>query len=317
MDLRKKENREKAFREWCLWSLKYKDCDSALWLLSYLFKRFELNREQRYWISWIYGTTYHLPTAWIIWNEFPDFHLVDEIRLKKWNSDNYKRLRYQTDTKYNKGYLPKQFASYKLWVSYKNKENTQENRYKNLMQNNSFNFVWGSVSNNLYKFGRYSTWYYLQTLKECVGLEIHPEDLKLSDYSGSKSHRNGLCLALGLDDWINKKLDKDCIQYLEQEGLRIKNSLPVEMDYYQMETLLCSFKKIFRKSRGRYLGYYLDRQAEEITKVEQDEWKGIDWNVFWQGREETLQKKLYENKNIRKELFNVFLETGTMDYKTL
>ena len=84
-----------------------------------------------------------------------------------------------------------------------------------------------------------------------------------------------------------------------------------------METLLCSFKKIFRKSRGRYLGYYLDRQAEEITKVEQDEWKGIDWNVFWQGREETLQKKLYENKNIRKELFNVFLETGTMDYKTL
>ena len=116
LDLRKKENREQALLEWCTWSLENKDCDPALWLLKYLFDRFEHNIEQKYWISWIYGTTYHLPTAWLIWNEFPDFHLVDQDRLEQWNTDNYKRLRYQTDTKYNKGFLPKQFASYKNWI---------------------------------------------------------------------------------------------------------------------------------------------------------------------------------------------------------
>ena len=84
-----------------------------------------------------------------------------------------------------------------------------------------------------------------------------------------------------------------------------------------METCLCSFKKIFRKSKGRYLGYYLDRQATEIKKVEQDNWQGIDWQVFWDARNEMLEKKLSDNKDIRDNLYNVFLDTGTFDYKTL
>ena len=50
--------------------------------LNYLFNRYEHNLEQKLWIAWIYGTTYHLPTAWIIWNEFPDFELVGLERLK-------------------------------------------------------------------------------------------------------------------------------------------------------------------------------------------------------------------------------------------
>ena len=124
-DLRLKENRRTAFLKWCEWSLLHKDCDPALWLLNYLFDRFEHNIEQKFWISWIYGTTYHLPTAWIIWNEFPDFELVDQERLQEWNNKNYQRLRYQTDTKWNKGHLPQQFASYKRWVNFENKEGTQ------------------------------------------------------------------------------------------------------------------------------------------------------------------------------------------------
>jgi hypothetical protein len=317
MDYRKKENREEAFKTWCMWSIAHKDCDPALWLLNYLFERYEHNIEQKYWISWIYGTTYHLPTAWIIWNEFPDFHLVDQKRLNDWNTNNYKILRYQTDTKYNKGYLPQQFMSYKKWIEYENEDKTQDLRFKNLLAKDNFNFAWNSIVKNLYKFGRYSTWYYLQTLNECVGLNIIPNNLKLADYSGSKSHRNGLCYALGLDEWVDKRLDKDCIYYLEQEAIRIKTEIPVEINLYQMETMLCSFKKIFRKSKGRYLGYYLDRQAEEIKKVQQDGWQGIDWHVFWQGREEILEEKLYKSKNIRKELYNTFLDSGTLDYKTI
>jgi hypothetical protein len=320
-DYRLKENRKEAFLYWCYWSLKYKDCDPALWLLNYLFDRFEHNLEQKYWICWIYGTTYHLPTAWIIWNEFPDYHLVDQNRLEDWNNKNYKRLRYQNDTKYNKGYLPQQFKSYKKWVMYNNPSNYQHKRFENLINKNSFKIIWDSINNNLYKFGRYSTWYYLQTLKDCIGLSINVNDLKLNDYSGSKSHRNGLCFALGKDEWVNKKLSNDCIEYLEYEAKNIKNDLfkkyKTNIDFYSMETCLCSFKKIFRKSKGRYLGYYLDRQATEIKKVEQDDWQGIDWQVFWDARNEMLEKKLSDNKDIRDNLYNVFLDTGTFNYKTL
>jgi hypothetical protein len=316
-DYRLIANRKDAFMHWCIWSLENKDCDSALWLLNYLFQRFEHNIEQKYWISWIYGTTYHLPTAWIIWNEFPDFELVDQERLQHWNDNNYNRLRYQTDTKWNKGHLPQQFASYKNWIMHQNPEGTQRNRFANLMKKNSFEFVWNSIEKNLHKFGRYSTWYYLQTLNECVGLQCLPNNLKLSDYSGSRSHRNGLCFALGHDDWIDKKLDRSCLQYLEQKAVQIQKEISVDMNLYQMETLLCSFKKIFRNKNGRYLGYYLDRQAEEIMKVEADNWQGIDWQVFWDARQETLPEKLYQSKSIRKNLYNVFLDTGTLEYNTL
>ena len=308
MDYRLKQNRKQAFIEWYAWSLKYGDCDPPIWLLNYLFKRYEHNVEQKLWIAWIYGTTYHLPTAWVIWNEFPDFELVGLDRLKQWNNENYKRLRYQTDTKYNKGFLPQQFESYKNWIGNK----TQVEKFEELK---TFDNVWNSVIKNLYKFGRYSTWFYMQTLNECVGLDLIPKDLKLDDYSGSKSHRNGLCYALGLDDWINKKLTKTEIEHLETESIQIQNTISTNYKLsgnpYKMETALCSFKKIFRKKQGRYLGYYLDRQAEEIAQVQSDGWKGIEWDVFWQARTETLHPDLYSSIKIKPHLYSQFLDTGS------
>ena len=75
----------------------------------------------------------------------------------------------------------------------------------------------------------------------------------------------------------------------------VKQEFP-NTDYYDMETCLCSFKKLFRTSRGRYLGYYLDRQAEEIAQCDKDGWFGIDWEPLWDSRKETLNHKLLTNK---------------------
>ena len=79
MDYRLLENRKKAFIDWFGWSLIIDDCDPALYMLNYFYDRFEFNIEQRLWITWIYGTTYHFPTAYVIWNEFPDMELVGSI----------------------------------------------------------------------------------------------------------------------------------------------------------------------------------------------------------------------------------------------
>jgi len=315
IDFRQKENRVEGFHHWCNWSVEQKEVDPPIWLTNYLFERFEHNIEQKLWIAWIYGTTYNLPTTWVIWNEFPDFELVDYERLRWWNDKYYKKLRYQTDTKYNKGFLPQQFASYKKFISYKNKTGTQSERFKNL-SDLGFEVAFQSISKNLYKFGRYTTWFYMQTLYECCDINLIPSDLKLSDYSGSRSHRNGLCYVLGHDDWIDKKLDKSCYKYLEHRSKEIQK---VHNNYnlYQMETLLCSYKKIYRTNNGRYLGYYLDRQAEEIKKAESDNWYGIDWQVFWDARSESLHKKLHESKMIRKDLYKTFYETGTFNYGTI
>jgi len=86
-----------------------------------------------------------------------------------------------------------------------------------------------------------------------------------------------------------------------------------QIDFFTMETCLCSFKKIFREHHGRYLGYYLDRQAEEIIKAEGDGWYGIDWDVLWQARNETIDLRLDDKRGIDKDRFASFLKSGKLE----
>jgi hypothetical protein len=306
------------FINWFGWSLKIEDCDSALYMTNYFFDRFEYNREQRYWLVWLYGTTYHFPTSYLIWNEFPDMELVGVDRLSNWNNENYSRLRYQTDTKWNKGHLPAQFLSYKEWVG----DRTQhEAIYENLTNDPFQNFytLW-NIANSWHKFGRYTSWFYLQTLKQCAKVNLDIDSLWLHDYSGSRSHRNGLCYAVGRPEWVNQKLDSLQLDFLNKEAAEMLTEVKVRFpdvshkaDYFAMETCLCSFKKLFRTRDGRYLGYYLDRQAEEIKKVEQDGWFGIDWQPMWDARKETILPE-YLTNNISHDKMKIYSETRKIDY---
>jgi len=306
--------RKQDFINWYRWSLSIKDCDPAIFMTNYLFRRFEHNREQKLWISWIYGTTYFLPTTWVIWNEFPDFELVGVERLREWNNNNYKRLRYQTDTKWNKGHLPAQFESYKQWVG----DKTQRETFQPFLTGSpteNFEHLWLEVKTNFHKFGRYSTWFYLQTLKQCCDMPIEPTNLMLDDYDGSRSHRNGLLMALGLDEWYDQKLTESQLNYIDGQAYYILQEVKQEFpntDYFDMETCLCSFKKLFRERNGRYLGYYLDRQAEEISKCQKDGWDGIDWQPLWDSRVETLENKLLTNR-IDNSRMSLYLKNNILD----
>lgn len=319
MDYRQPQNNKEAFIRWYAWSLQYNDCDPAVWCTNYLNKRYEHNDEQRLWLAWLYGNTYQLPTAWVLMNEFPDYELATVDRITQWNATNYKRLRYQTDTKWNKGHLPVMFASYQQFISNRTQREKIESFYGDNEREN-FNNLWKSVKTSLHKFGRYSTWFYLQHLKHTAGIRISPTTLMLDDYDGSRSHRNGLLCALGRHDDMDRKFTALEYSNLESKAADIlaetKNRFPHlegQVDFFTMETALCAFKKIFRAHHGRYLGYYLDRQAEEIIKAEGDGWYGIDWNVLWDSRKKTIDPRLDNNRGINKEKFSSFINSGKLE----
>ena len=310
-------NREQTFIDWFGRSLEIEDCDPSLYMSKYFFDRFEYNEEQRLWITWIYGTTYYWPTAYVVWNEFPDMDLVGVDRLTDWNNSNYSRLRYQTDTKWNKGHLAEQFASYKEFVA----DRTQ---YEALTQGfvgepiADFYTLWETV-NGFHKFGRYSSWFYIQALKQTCDMPIDVDSLWFHDHSGSRSHRNGMCYAVGKPEWIDQKLEEKQVDFLEAKGRemlaetkRLYPDVADKADFFAMETALCSFKKLFRRKHGRYLGYYLDRQAEEIKKVEADGWDGIDWKPLWDARNETVDKSFLISI-IDPTLYNIYLDTGDFE----
>ena len=308
------EDRRELFKRYYHWSIKTNDCDPALYLMNYVNKRLELNIEQRYWFAWLYGNTYNVATAWILFNEFPDFENVDLDRLEKWNSDNYKRLRYQVDNKWQKGHLPGMFFSYKENIMLRG--SNQKQYFDSLCTGDSnYNFIvlQQEIVKNWYKFGRYLSWFYIQTLKETCDLNVMPDNLLLKD-SASESHRNGLIYSLGFDDLLQEKIDKETYEILDVEAEKlleeIKQEFPdIDVDYFTMETVLCAFKKIFRKKHGRYLGYYIDRQYEDIKQCEEDGWDGIDWQLLWDGRNEILDKRLLRKGVVKEDMFE-FLDTG-------
>jgi hypothetical protein len=305
-----------------LWSLKFYDCDPSLFLLNYIHNRMELNIEQRYWVAWLYGNTYQIATSWVIANEFPDFENVDLKRLEDWNSQNYKRLRYQSDQKWQKGYLPKMFESYRSCVL---KDHTNQREFFNSIccndSNENFDNLYRFIIKNFYKFGRYSAWFYIQTLKETCGLNVEPKNLLLND-DNTHAQRDGLCYATAMDDLVGDKTlykNKEFVDlyhdisnnFLKEFKIKYPD---VRSDLFLLETTLCALKKTFRKNNGRYLGYYLDRQYEDIKQVESDNWPGIDWNLLWDGRKEVLDKRINRETGVVKEDMEYFLETGKIKY---
>lgn len=308
------------FIQWFGDSIALNDCDPALFMTTYFFNRFEYNKEQQYWLCWLYGNTYNWPSAYAIWNEFPDFALVDQNRLEKWNSENYKRLRYQTDTKWNKGHLPAMFKSYRENVMKFGSQQAFFDNYCDGTPEENFDKLYNKIVNDFFKFGRYMTWFYLQILKQCAGVNINPKTLLLSD-PGSESHRNGFLYAVGKDDWTERKISKEEYEKLEQIASNIlratKQRYPDhadKIDYFAMETCLCAWKKVFRNYSTRWIGYYLARQKQEIENAEKDGWIGINWEPLWQCRTEILKNaNLCEHslENINKSKFE---EVGKIKY---
>ena len=144
----------------------------------------------------------------------------------------------------------------------------------------------------------------------------------LNDYAGSRSHRNGLLKALSREKDFDKKLLPSDYERLEKQSSEILSEvrarfpdLAVKADYFAMETCLCSFKKVWRANSSRYLGYYAERQAEEISQASQDGWTGIEWNVMEDGRVEKLDPRLLERvSKIRAQSFvNSFLSTHELE----
>lgn len=311
-------NRQDLFLRWWVHQLRTFDCDPAIYMMKYIVTRMELNVEQRYWFCWLYANTYQLPTAWVIFNEFPDFENTPVERIDSWCKTNKARLPYQKDQKWLRGCLGETFASYKGNIGCQTQAEFWADRL-NIEPQASFIQCWEKVLRDFRKFGRYTAWFYLQALKEVCGLPLEPISLMLN-FDSSATHRAGLCLALGKDEWAAKgtAFDSRMLGELDEGAADLLacvrafpelDQLPVQPDYFSMETSLCAFKKLFRRKQGRYLGFYLDRAAEDIVKTASCDWPGINWQLFWDSRTECLLPEL-NNSGVAKDKFDLFLDYG-------
>jgi hypothetical protein len=305
------QKRIEDFKQYYILSQSVKDVDPNIWMSKYIIDRMELNQEQILWFCFLSSITYQLPTAYMIINEYPDLENVGEDRLRIWWGEVQGLCPFQTDKLKQRKFLPESVVSYKHLVN-----GSQVEYFKSILTDNAnenFNTILRIGLESVAHFGRFSIWNWAQMLKQVAGLPIEPESLLLGD-SSSESHTHGICYALGKDEWAKKirytdasgkrkkevhKFSKEDCALLEAECKEMIESLSsngVVVDNYYIETIACAYKKVFRENDSRYIGYYLDRQAEDIIKTSAN-WSGVDWDLLWQAREEMLRNDLL-NKSV-------------------
>ncbi len=271
-----------------------KDIDPSNDCLRYISDRFELNIEQRYWLAFLFGTCYSATTVYYIYNEFPDFENVDVERLKRWWNENKQNTLFQTDRLRVKtqNKFVETFESYKNLIG----ATTQENYFLSLKQptpqmtyDNCYEDLIG-----IKNFGRFTMFIYLEMINVLTGYDLEPTYL---DLKNAESCRNGLVYHLGHNELdthgTKKRLTPKQINYLQYHFKQLKEEIGTldiqHTNIWNIETTLCAFKK-YNKGK-RYVGYYIDRQKSEILKMQQAISTGVDWDVLWDFRNETYDKR--------------------------
>lgn len=270
------------------------DVDPSYAMLLYVCDRYELNVEQRYWIAWLYAMCYAGATSFYWYNELPDYENVDVGRMTRWwFARGRESSLVQTDRRWvrSSNMLVPAFESYRVWLGGKSQREhfaSFEAAYPGDLQAR-YDALYRSAS-QLYSFGQFALFLYLEALHVVTPTKLCPTDL---DLDRAWSCRNGLYYAYGRDDLVEDEetrirpgdhavtdeMWRDLRSRLEQ--------LETPPTVWQTETVLCAFRKYHRGKR--YVGYYLDRQGGEIAKMGGSVTDGVFWDVLWQYRAETYE----------------------------
>lgn len=302
MDFRKAAYRRELFHRFYEFHTKYLAQPGMVYrLLPYMVTTLQLSREDALWLAFLNGNTQNPVTSYLVWREFPTFDSANRDRLEEWFSANWKRLAFDTDRRHWKTKFVESVSHYRSLI--RRDWSNQTHFYNDLMWDSdteayNWSWTWRAVRDKFYGFGRLSAWSYLEYVR-LMGYRIKPDTLMLGDIEGSKSHRNGLCKVLGRDelDWhdsnpgFDGKYDDRFLEWLASEGYELWHEAKVRaegqpwaehVNYFTLESTLCTFKSWFRPNR-RYPMVYADMLYDRIKWAEA-RWPDVDFGLFWDAR---------------------------------
>lgn len=302
LDFRRPEYRREVFLRFYEFHLENRSHPGCVYyVMPWLAKEHGLTDEQKLWVAFINGNTQNIVTTWEIFKRFPNCasQAISE-QLKPWFSENYAKLAWDTDRRYHKKDFVKSALVYADLVGASQVRYFQE--VPGATEGARFSALWERIRRDFYTFGRLSAFSYSEYLR-IMGVLIDCPTLFLRDMSGSKSHRNGLAKVLGRDDmdWFRETsfegdyteeellwLEKEAAILLEEAQTRTRRNKrinPREVNYFTLESALCTYKSWHRKNR-RYPNCYSDMFHARIKLAEQN-WGKTAVSQFWACREDS------------------------------
>jgi hypothetical protein len=348
-DFRLPENRKDIFFTAYEFHLKFKTMPGLVYgYLPYLADKLDWSEEDKLWFAFLNGNTQNPSTSWIIFNKFPSITDLDIDEFESWyfseiNSNGklvWQMLPIDMDRRHFRNKIHLSIKAYKENLNGK----SQEDFFKSLTDTKdkftNFRKLWNAVfkgegiNSKFYSFGRLSSFSYIEYLW-ISGLDIDCDSFFCEDYSGSSSHRNGMCWLMGREDLDEHKTNseytkgihihtKDVISMIDdgmediyQEALvRFKGtSIESDVSRFTIESQLCNYKSWHRKSR-RYPNVYGDMAYDRLVKVQaMSEFEDMDFSIFWEARESFMPCEIRpecntDNVGVSSYKQNLYRETG-------
>lgn len=320
MDYRLERNRYEGFMDFHVAGMRMDEIDPAKPALQYIARTLALNAEQKFWLAWLYGATYCVATAFYIFTQFPTLDSLSDAILDEWWKECKPRLVFTTDRHWVKAndLFPAMVRSYKVFTASVGQFGTFC-KYLRRTPQETYDAVYGAVDGRLYYFSRFSIFTYLEALHNVTNFPMEPTGL---DLRNALSSRNGLCFLLGKDSWVSGRhkprvVNDAQIDWLQAKLAELYRLLLTEhpeipTTYWNLETSLCAYKKLFFGTR--YVGYYIDRQMTEIKKMQAAAPDGADWGLLWKFRREHFHPAALGEisgwEGIQNDRLGFFLRTG-------
>jgi hypothetical protein len=287
-DFRAPELRPEVFLRFYLFHCRYRAHPGAVYyVMPYLRDHLGWGPEQALWFAFLNGNTQHPATSLALHRHAPDPSSPRRVAaMVEFFRRNHRRLPFDTDRRHWKTHLPAAVDSY--LAALKPHGGSQAAMWASAAQD-GFTGVWQQAT-ALYSFGRLSAFSYAEYLR-IMGVPFDCDELFLHDRSGSRSHRNGLCIVTGRDaydwhpsnpdfdghypPWLIERLDAEARE-LVAEARRRAHGEPWADDVglFTLESALCTYKSWHRPNR-RYPNVYNDMLYDRLRA----------WEARWSGPE--------------------------------
>ena len=292
MDFRNKSYRMEVFQRWYTHQLRYASHPGGVYyVLPYLAEKLNWDGEQCAWAAWINGNTQNPVMTLLLMQEGDRIEKSESVLA--FYQQHYPNMNWDTDRRHQKARFEEATIQYRTLVT-----KGQQKFWEGLAPQ-GWAKCWEAAL-ALPHMGRLSAWSYLEYVRELKVAAVPDADtLLLHDRDGSRSHRNGLCLVTGHDEWIwwrqnpdfNGEYSQDVIEELEDLGedllkeAKLRNPDNPAVGYLTLESALCTYKSWHIPNR-RYVGVYNDMLYNRLKKAEQA--FGHRFDLIWEARKKHL-----------------------------
>lgn len=296
LDFRLPQYRREVFLRFYEWSVRYRSFPGGVhYVLPHMADTLGWDTEQRFWAAFLNGNTQNPVTTLLLMQAAPHPGDADEA-VEFWRQ-HYRELEWDTDRRYHKARFADAVAGYRGLTG------TGPAAQARYFRRPHEWGAWWEAAVAVPTMGRLSTWSYLEYLRilECGAPDA--DTLMLTDIPGSRSHRNGLALVAGRDDWIADKqlgdpafgYTPDVLSELASVGYSLlreaQRRVPGDrtVGYLSLESALCTYKG-WHKPNRRYPGVYNDMLHDRLVRAENR--FGRRFGVLWDARREALPARL-------------------------